>query len=62
MGIHAEKYSSIRGKVPFFYKKKKKFRLFTLSPKSKGRWVLLYLDETEWYTFSKAEVYTSKET
>ena len=23
MGIHAEKYSSIRGKVPFFYKKKK---------------------------------------
>ena len=45
-----------------FFIKKKKFRLFTLSPKSKGRWVLLYLDETEWYTFSKAEVYTSKET
>ena len=27
MGIHAEKYSSIRGKVPFFFIKKKKIQI-----------------------------------
>ena len=57
MGIHIEKYSSIRGKLPFLCS-----AYLLLSPKSECSWVLFYLREAEWGTFNVGEVYTGKET